>query len=95
MAESWLRVTSSGPTPDNDGVTAATFLNTGELILAHQYDGVYRGAVSGEQNIAMAKKCVKQSLGGCLCEATSISLNNTTQIRASQNALAKCPQENI
>ena len=59
MTRSWLKATSRGPTPeyyhragdisDTDGQTAATVLSTGELILAHQLDGVYRGAVSGER----------------------------------------------
>ena len=49
MAGSWLLATSTGPTPDTVGVTAATALNTGEVILAHRYDGVYRGAMSGER----------------------------------------------
>ena len=48
MTQSWLKVTSTGPTPEY-GETAATVLSTGELILAHQLDGVYRGAVSGER----------------------------------------------
>ena len=46
MTRSWLMTTSTGPTPD--GRTAATVLNTGELILADRH-GVYRGAVSGER----------------------------------------------
>ena len=49
MAGSWLSATCTGPTPDTVGVIAATVLNTGEVILAHEYDGVYRGAVSGER----------------------------------------------
>ena len=49
MTQSGLAVTSTGPTPDKDGSTAATVLNTGELILAHQFGGVYRGTVSGER----------------------------------------------
>ena len=49
MAQSWLTATSTGPTPDSYGTTAATVLNTGELILAHEHGGIYRGAVSGER----------------------------------------------
>ena len=49
MTRSWLMTTSTGPTPDGIGSIAATVLNTGELILAHQDGGVYRGAVSGER----------------------------------------------
>ena len=49
MARSWLTATSTGPTPYKGGSTAATVLNTGEVILAQQYGGVYRGAVSGER----------------------------------------------
>ena len=49
MTRSWLTTTSIGPTPYRDGNTAAAVLNTGELILAHEYGGVYRGAVSGER----------------------------------------------
>ena len=49
MAGSWLSATSTGPTPNITGVIAATVLNTGELILAHEYGGVHRGAVSGER----------------------------------------------
>ena len=49
MAGSWLSATSKGPTPYKGGVTAATVLNTGELILVHEYGGVYRVAVSGER----------------------------------------------
>ena len=59
MTRSWLKATSTGRTPeyysgageisDYIGHTAATVLSTGELILAHPLDGVYRGAVSGER----------------------------------------------
>ena len=49
MAGSWLSGTSTGPTPYRGGFTVATVLNTGEVILAHELDGVYRGAVSGER----------------------------------------------
>ena len=49
MTQSWLKATSTGPTPDGGGFIAATVLNTGELILAREYGGVYRGAVSGER----------------------------------------------
>ena len=49
MAGSWLSATSIGPTPYRRGFIAATVLNTGEVILAHQYYGVHRGAVSGER----------------------------------------------
>ena len=49
MAGSWLSATSTQPTPDTVGVIAATALNTGGLIFAHEYGGVYRGAVSGER----------------------------------------------
>ena len=48
MTRSWL-TTSTGPTPGRISSIAATVLNTGELILAHQDGGVYRGAVSGER----------------------------------------------
>ena len=48
MTRSWL-MTSTEPTPDRTGAIAATVLNTGELILAHKYGGVYRGAMSGER----------------------------------------------
>ena len=49
MTRSWLTTTSTGPTPDGIGSIAATVLNTGKLILAHQDGGVYRGAVSGKR----------------------------------------------
>ena len=49
MTRSWLMTTSTGHTPDRIGHTAATVLNTGELILASERGGVYRGAVSGER----------------------------------------------
>ena len=49
MTRSWLMTTTTGPTPDRTGAIAATVLNTGELILAHKYGSVYRGAVSGER----------------------------------------------
>ena len=49
MTRSWLMTTSTGPIPSRAGDTVATVLNTGELILAHKYGGVYRGAVSGER----------------------------------------------
>ena len=49
MSRSWLTITSTGPTPNEDGYTATTVLDTGELILAHYYSGIYRGAVSGER----------------------------------------------
>ena len=49
MIQSWQATTSTGPIPDRDGDIAVTVLNTGELILAHQYGGVYKGAVSGER----------------------------------------------
>ena len=49
MTRSWLMTTSTGPSPGRIGSTVATILNTGELILAHEHDGVYRGAVSGER----------------------------------------------
>ena len=49
MTQSWLMATSTGPTPDEDGYTAATVLNRGMLILAHREGGVYRGAVSGDR----------------------------------------------
>ena len=49
MTRSWLTTTSTRSGPCRDGRIAATVLNTGELILAHEYGGVYRGAVSGER----------------------------------------------
>ena len=49
ITRSWLMATRTGLTPDRFGSTAATVLNTGELILAHECCGVYRGAVSGER----------------------------------------------
>ena len=49
MAGSWLSATSTGPTPYGFGFTTATVLNTGEVILAHEDCGVYRGTVSGER----------------------------------------------
>ena len=49
MTRSWLMTTSTGPTPYGTCSTAATVLNTGELILANRHGGVYRGAVSGER----------------------------------------------
>ena len=49
MTQSWLMATSTGPTPNGSDHVAATDLNTGELILANRFDGVYRGAVSGER----------------------------------------------
>ena len=49
MTRSWLTATNTGPTPSRAGYIAATVLKTGELILAHDYGGVYRGAVSGER----------------------------------------------
>ena len=51
MTQSWLPTTeSTGPTPERaDSSIAATVLNTGELILAHQYEGVCKVAVSGER----------------------------------------------
>ena len=48
MAQSWLMATSVGFIPTVVGYTAATVLNTGELIFAHQHGGVYRGANLGE-----------------------------------------------
>ena len=48
MTRSWLTATSTGPKPDT-GFIAATVLYTGELILAHEDGGFYRGAVSGER----------------------------------------------
>ena len=48
MTRLWLTA-STGPTPDVDGVTVATVLNTQEPILAHHCAGVYRGTVSGER----------------------------------------------
>ena len=49
MTRSWLMTSSTGLTPNGFISIAATVLNTGELILAHRYGGVYRGAVSGER----------------------------------------------
>ena len=49
MIRSWLMTTITGTTPGRVGAIAATVLDTGELILAHRYGGVYRGAVSGER----------------------------------------------
>ena len=51
MTRSWLMVTSTGPIPVGAGYKAATVLNTGVLILAHELGGVYRGAVSGEREL--------------------------------------------
>ena len=48
-AQSWLPVTSTGIPSDRSCNIAATVLNTGELVLAHEYGGIYRGAVSGER----------------------------------------------
>ena len=48
ITQSWV-TTSTGPPLDGADHTAATILNTGELILAHEHGGVYRGAVSGER----------------------------------------------
>ena len=48
MTRSWLMATGTGPIPDRAGRIAATVLSKGKLILAHEYGGVYRGAVSGE-----------------------------------------------
>ena len=48
MAQYWLMTSSTGPTPDRAGGTVTTVLNTGQLIFAHEYGGIYRGAVSGE-----------------------------------------------
>ena len=65
MTRSWLMATSIGHTPDSRiGFTAATVLHTGELILAHQYGGVYRGAVSGERELAAER---------CRCDSMSYS----------------------
>jgi len=47
--QSWLKSTSTGPTLDGDGITAATVLKTGEIVIAHQLGGVYRGTLSGER----------------------------------------------
>ena len=49
MTRSWLKLTGTGPIPDRADYTAATVLNTGELILAQHDGGVYRVAVSGEK----------------------------------------------
>ena len=49
MTQSWLKATTAGHTPRRNGPVAATVINTGEVILAHQYDGVCKGAVSGER----------------------------------------------
>ena len=48
ITRSWLRATTTGHAPDRDGVIAATVINTGEVLLAHQHKGIYKGAVSGE-----------------------------------------------
>ena len=48
-AQSWLPATSTGLPFDCSCYIAATVVNTGELVLAHQYGGIYRGAVSGER----------------------------------------------
>ena len=48
MTRSWLRATTTGRIP-HYGAIAATVINTGEVILAHQYGGVWKGAVSGER----------------------------------------------
>ena len=49
MAGSWLSPTITGVKPYTLDATAATVLNTGEVILANELGGVYRGAVSGER----------------------------------------------
>ena len=65
VTRSWLKATSTGQyysrpgeIIDYYGQTAATVLSTGELILAHQLDGVYRGAVSGEREDRYGRGCV-------------------------------------
>ena len=49
MIQSWLTTTNTEPTPDRNGIIAATVLITGEPILAHEHGGLYNGAVSGER----------------------------------------------
>ena len=48
ITQSWLTVATTRHLPDRYGAVAATVINTGEVILAHQHDGVCKGAGSGE-----------------------------------------------
>ena len=55
MRQSWVETTSEGKREDKDTLyTAATVyiaaavLPTGQLVVAHRYDGVYRVTLSGE-----------------------------------------------
>ena len=48
MAQSWIAATTTGPTPNRFGATAATVTHSGELIFTHESGGVYRGTVLGK-----------------------------------------------
>ena len=49
MRQSWVETTSEGKTEDKDTLyLAAAVLPTGQLVVAHNDDGVYRVTLSGE-----------------------------------------------
>ena len=49
MRQSWVQTTSEGERKHYDtGLIAAAVIPTGQLVVAHRYDGVYRVTLSGE-----------------------------------------------
>ena len=47
MRQSWVETTSEGK-EENTPCPAAAVLPTGQLVVAHEYGGVYRVTLSGE-----------------------------------------------
>ena len=52
ISQSWVEATSTGDIPqDHTNYIAATVLTTGDVVYCHDYEGVYRGSLSGEKTM--------------------------------------------
>ena len=52
ISQSWVEATSTGDNPrDSSCNVAATILTTGDIVLCHEFGGVYKGSLSGEKTM--------------------------------------------